>query len=114
MHHNQEQVYFAGKQSWSEIKLVWYDAESPDSSKQMWDWVNTVVTIPGISVSQPSSYKADATLSMVKGDGTSNKESWQLYGCWPKDIEWGDLDYEDTNIAQISVTMRMDRAVRLQ
>ena len=86
MHHNQEKAYFAGKHSWEPITLVWYDGEqSPDVSKEIYDWVDTGVLsagIPTANVNIPSLYKLNATLQMLKGDG-SPSESWEIFGCSP-------------------------------
>lgn len=112
MHHNQEQAYFAGKHSWESSKLVWYDGEqSPDVSGEIWNWLNGVINISAVTVGVPGSYKKEATLQMLRGDG-SPSETWRLFGCWPQEINWNTLDYTDTEIQTIEVTLRFDRAVR--
>jgi len=116
MEHNQETVYFAGKQKWAETKLMWYDVEQdPDCSGNVWDWLNTIVDITGqeLPVQPPEQYKKDADLQMIDGKGTST-ERWQMCGCWPKDINWQTLDYGSSEIMQIEVSMRYDRAQRTQ
>ena len=71
LHHNQEQVYFAGKQSWDPIELTFYDAEqSPDSSEGIWDWYNKIVEVPSANVLAPDKYKLDSSLEMKGGDGS--------------------------------------------
>lgn len=113
MHHDQEVVYFAGKQSWEPITLTWYDAEQPiDVSAAMWNWINSVVNMDSIHVNVPSAYKTQGTLVMVSGGGSENGEVWTLYNCWPKESNWGELDYTSTDIATIEVQMRYDRATR--
>ena len=113
MHHNQEQAYFAGKHSWESCKLMFYDGEnSPDVSRDMWNWVNTVVNIVRVTVAVPNQYKKDSRLQMLDGEGTA-QETFALYGCWPQNTNWNNLDYENTEIQLIEVTMRFDRAVRL-
>ena len=112
LHHNQEQVYFAGKQSWDPIELTFYDAEnSPDSSKGLWDWYNKAIDVPSANVEIPSKYKKESTLQMKNGKGET-KETWKIFGCWPKEVNWEALAYEDTEIATIVVSMRFDRAIR--
>jgi hypothetical protein len=115
MHHNQEQVYFAGKQSWDPIKLVWYDLEqNVDSSAEMWKWVQSVAEFQGnLPVNLPSKYKAEADLSMVDGAGNAN-EQWAIYGAWPKETNWQDLNYTSTDLATIECSMRFDRAMKMQ
>ena len=115
MEHNQETVYFAGKQHWAEMKLVWYDVEqSPDCSNQIYTWLNTspgVVNLgsANLTVNSPDTYKINGTLSMVDGTGAAT-ETWTMYGCWPKDINWQTLDYGSSDIQQIEVSLRYDRA----
>lgn len=112
MHHQQEQVYFAGKQSWEPITLVWYDAENPlNVSNKIYNWINTVVNMTTINVNPPSVYKTNAQLSMVNGFQVPN-ETWQIYNCWPKTCNWGELNYVNTEIATIEVVMRYDRAAK--
>lgn len=112
MHHNQEEVYFAGKTKWDAITLGFYDAQQdPDSSAAMWDWVNTVGEIPFADVVDPIGYKGTSDLEMLDGRGDP-KETWHLYGVWPQSTNWQDLDYTSSEIAMIEVTMRFDRAVR--
>lgn len=112
MHHNQEKAYFAGKQSWEACKLMFYDGEqSPDVSRAMWNWVNVTAQIPQANVAKPNVYKKDASLQML-GSAGETSETWRMFGCWPQDTNWNNLDYSDTEIQLIEVTMRFDRAVR--
>ena len=113
MHHNQEQAYFAGKQNWEPIRLVWYDGEqSPDVSAEIWDWLNTVSNIASVIVAPPNQYKKECTLQMENGAGVPT-ETWQMFGCWPQNINWNDLDYANTDIQTLECTMRYDRALRV-
>ena len=114
MHHNQEQVYFAGKHRWDPITMTWYDGQQPyDASEKIWDWINIAVGIHKhmIPVQYPINYKKNAVLEMRDGLGASN-ETWNLYGCWPKDVNYDELDYTNTDIALVTVEMRYDRANR--
>ena len=114
MHHDQEQIYYAGKQSWEPIELTWYDKEGPgqeDSSAAILEWVKTVVDFSDATVAPPSAYKKDANLNMTDGAGNTS-ESWQLCNAWPKDVSWNGLTYDNSDIAEITVSMRFDKALR--
>lgn len=112
MHHDQEVARFAGKQSWEPISLKWYDCEQPfDGSRAIYNWLATVVDITRGDVNPPSIYKKQARLSMTNGTGVPS-ESWTICNCWPKEVNWGDLDYTSTDIATIEAQMRYDRAMR--
>lgn len=113
MHHDQEVAWFAGKQSWDPIALEWYDAEQePDVSRAMWDWLNKVTNMDAITVETPRSYKKQASLIMTMGSGEPS-ETWKLFNCWPKELDWKDLDYTSSDIATVAVSMRYDRAQRV-
>lgn len=112
MHHMQETAYFAGKHKFSELKMRWYDAEQqPDISQGVYQWINTVLDIAQMNVAHPRFYKRNASLRMLDGTGQPN-EVWSMFGCWPKDCDWGELDYSSGKIAIIECQMRYDRAVR--
>lgn len=112
MHHNQEVARFAGKQDWEPCTLTWYDTEqNPDVSAGVYAWLQSVVDFPSANVNLPSVYKKQATLQMVNGQGSPN-ETWLMCNTWPKEVNWGDLDYTDTEIATIEATMRYDRALK--
>lgn len=117
MHHNQEQVYFAGKSEWESIPLTWYDAQQSDNdvSRICWEWSNAVVnyvtTGNGPNVATPSDYKRRSFLRMRNGDGSTNEE-WTLYNSWPQSVNWQDLDYTTSDLQKVEVTLRYDRAIR--
>lgn len=121
VHHNQEQVYLAGKQEWEPLKMSFYDVNGgPDISEDVWKWLNGVNNIATVCVAPPGStgsqsgspgYKGTSLLSSVDGCGYCD-ETWQLYGCWPQSIDFSDLDYGNTEVQEVSVIMRYDRAIR--
>lgn len=114
MHHNQEVAYFAGKQSWDPITLVWYDSEQqPDVSGAIYAWLGSVVDLTAVNVATPAAYKGDAQLSVTDGTGAAN-EQWNMYGCWPSAVNFQELDYSSTDLLTCEATLRYDRAIRLK
>jgi hypothetical protein len=113
MHHDQEQVYFAGKHSWEMITLTFYDVtdSSVDASRDIWNWINTVINIQAASANVPTAYKRDSDLEMTNGFGSA-VETWKIFNCWPKDVNWNDIDYTNTEIQTVDVSMRFDKALR--
>lgn len=115
MHHDQEQVYFAGKHHWDPITLTFYDIQGdPDVSQGIYQWIgggDVVADIPQATVNNPETYKANAELEMRDGQGEPS-ETWTLYNAWPIDVNWNDLDYSNTEIQTIEVQLKYDRAVR--
>ena len=115
MHHNQEVVYFAGKQTWEPITLTWYDSEQdPDISKGIYHWLETVAVIGGAGaadVAHPRDYKKTCTLKLIDGTGQDTEE-WTMHGTWPSSVNWQELDYSATELMTCEAVMRYDRAVR--
>lgn len=110
LHHNQEVAKFAGKQTWEPITLTWYDGEQdPNVSVRAWNWLNTVVNISQVTVETPATYKRTATMSMLDGQGEP-AERWQMFGVWPKEVNWSDVDYTNTEIQEFEVIFEYDRA----
>lgn len=113
VHHNEEVAYFAGKRTWETLPLEFYDAIDPtDISQLLYDWVNVVTNIPGATTNVPAEYKKELQVEMLDGDGTAH-ETWKLYGAWPIDTNWNDLDYSSSDIQLVSVTVRFDRAEKI-
>ncbi len=114
MHHDQEQAAFAGKHHWEPISLVFYDISGqggPDSSREIWAWLNTVINIAQVTVALPSAYKKTAQLEMTGGTGNAD-ETWKIYNAWPIDLNWNDVDYSNNEIQTVDVSMKYDRAIR--
>ena len=117
MHHNQEQVYFAGKHTWEPLALAWYDVENdPDVSQTMWDWIEVCMPLSGgkaANVMTPKAYKEGiATLEMLDGVGVAS-ETWEVYNGWPQAVNWNALDYSASDLQLIEVKYRYDRANRV-
>ena len=113
VHHDQEEAYFAGKQKWDPITLTFYDAfgEGRDITNTIYEWVGSIVDLEAINVEVPSEYKKNVTLQMTDGSGQLIEE-WTLYGAWPKDTNWMELDYTTSEIQRVEVVLRFDRALK--
>lgn len=113
MHHQQEEIYYAGKQKWDAVGIEWYDSEqSPNVSLEVWNWCQSIVNMNTIAVSSPADHKKLATLEMLNGVG-SPTERWTMYGCWPKKVAFNDVNYETNQIISVNAEMSYDRANRV-
>ncbi len=119
VHHDQEVAYFAGKQTWNELQLVFYDAVGGQGtgsgtgiSQRMWDWVQSVIDVEqGGTVKDPFDYKTELKVQLYDGEGSA-KEEWTLQGCWPTETNWNELDYQANDIALVNIKLRYDRAIK--
>ncbi len=113
MHHNQEQVYYAGKHTWEPLSMSWYDMEqNPDISQAMYEWLEKCLIVADANVQPPSVFKStQSSLQMRDGLGNAT-ETWQIYYGWPQALNWGSLDYSSSDLQLIEVKFRFDRAQR--
>lgn len=113
MHHNQEQIYFAGKHTWEAMSLSWYDVEqAPDVSDNIYNWLKHCINLEDMWVAPPSAYKdQEAILRMTDGRGQATEE-WTMHHGWPQSVNWNALDYSSTELQLIEVKYRYDRATK--
>jgi hypothetical protein len=120
MHHNQEEVWLAGKHHWDPITLTWYDVEQdPDMSDAVWKWLGgrqaggggPFDVLETMKIRKPSEYKLDSVLTMVDSYGAKSEE-WKIYHGWPQAVNWNTIDYTTSDVLLIEVTYRFDRAVK--
>lgn len=112
IHHSQEEIYTPGKNRWMPIDISFYEAvqnEDDQVASLIYDWWSTNVLDINNSVITSNEYKKDCELTMLDGE---NNVIWKyaMYGCWPPKITPDDVDYSDTTIAEISFTLKMDKA----
>lgn len=111
MHYDQERVWHTGRHFWSDIKLIWYDSEQPDISSGIYDWLNEIVNVENATASTSAEAKRDSILQMTLVDQVS--EQWFLKNSWPTKVNWGELDYASSDFAEVEVTLKFDRASRI-
>lgn len=119
VHHDQEVSYLAGKHAFDPIDIEFNDAMNPtDISKKIYDWLiggkgvfGSFGTGDAVTVNSPEAYKINFELQLVDGTGATI-ETWQLYNAWPINIDWGDLNYEQNEVATVKVQLKFDRALK--
>ena len=63
-----------------------------------------------------SSYKFSTKIETLDGNNGSENapkpfDTWDLQGCFISNIQYGDLNYADSNMVQVTVTLRYDHAL---
>ena len=62
-----------------------------------------------------SAYKFECKIETLDGDnGGVNTagvfDTWELIGCFISQVQYGDLNYADSNMVQVTLTIRYDHA----
>jgi hypothetical protein len=110
--------YYPGTVSWKEVDCTLVDPLQPDSTKTLME----VLSKSGYSV--PTS-DADITAVVSKSDATAAIgtvsikqinaqrdiiEEWRLRNSFVSNVDFGELNYEDDGLVDITVTFRYDYA----
>jgi len=123
--HLNESIHYPGKPDWKPINLTFYEIQHGGDSP-IWKWLTAGKKKDGKNdsgiydpnASEPgqqwkarftSTYKFKVKLEMLDGCGEV-VETWIYDHAWPENIEFGDLDYGDSEVVTVDVTLRYDRA----
>lgn len=116
IHNGQDEIYRPGKNRWRALDMTFYEVLSTENDEKHSDlaankifswWARKVLNIDKSRLQVNPT--VDMQLSMLDGSGRS-VWTYYLYRCWPLKITPSDLSYADTDLAEISLTLRFDKA----
>lgn len=107
--HINVQRYMKGKTVWNPITISVYDAIIPSAAQKAMEWFRLHHESATGRDGYSSMYKQDVTLQQLSAPGETIEE-WTLKGVFLKDINFGDLDWSNTDAVKISATLRYDWA----
>lgn len=102
--------YVSGKHEYETLSVTLHDPIAPSGAQQVMEWIRLNFEVVSGRSGYADFYKRDITLKLLDPVGTV-VELWDLKGCWPTNITYGDLDYGSSELAEISLTIRFDIAV---
>jgi hypothetical protein len=123
--HLNESIWYPLKPDWKPVQLHLYDLRC--NQNPVFDWIRYTDTF--IRSGSPASgiqgiydpengtwrpivdaeFKRNATLKMLGGCGETIEE-WRFEGCYPHNIEWGELDMDNSDLVTVDIQLRYDRA----
>lgn len=109
--HFNQQIKLAGKTTFSGGELVIHDAIDKDIEIQFRKWRNLVYNASKGTVGYANDYKRGGTITEYKPNGEGGR-IWKLVGCWPSEVNYGDLDYETGGYKSVTATITYDWAYR--
>jgi len=126
IHHGQNEIYRPGKHRWKPLDITFYEVldtvtdddgaiilQSNRTAKLIYKWWAQTMILSGLRHNKPSKYLAHGLLRMLDGFGNTVWE-YRLYDCWPMKVTPTDADFSDSNIADITLTLRFQKAVETQ
>lgn len=100
-------TWIPGKGKWQPITVTYIDVA--DSLQQnLYDWLVAVYDFTNpvrLKQTEKPGWNATGTLRMFDGCGAL-LERWVLKSMWPQSINFGDLDYSNSEEATIELTLR--------
>ena len=104
-------VYVAGKQTVEAISFTYNDYVDVDTMGVIGRWRRLVYNPETQEQGYAANYKKTASL-ILYGPDYSVERVWELQGLWPMSATNGAISYESSEIVQIEVSFRYDRAIQ--
>ena len=82
----------------------------PSSMQAVMEWIRLHSESITGRQGYAAGYKRDIELDMLDPTGVIC-EKWICKNCWLTDMDGGDLSHSDDNLANITVTLKMDYAI---
>jgi hypothetical protein len=105
-------TYVIGRFRWEPISVTFRDPIGPSATQALMEWVRlhseTVTGRQGYSLG----YKRDLELELLDPTGVT-VQKWVLQGTMLTDVDFGSLDYSSSDLADITATLRFDRAINV-
>ena len=104
-------TWIPGKARWQPLTVTYHDVADGQMAP-LYNWVATVynfmqpATLP---MSEKCGWAGTVIIRMFDGCGTI-LETWNLFSAWPTSINFGDLDYADSDTSTIELTIRYSEA----
>lgn len=103
-------TYVVGRYTWETIQVTLRDPIGPSASQAVMEWVRLHSESVTGRQGYAAGYKRDVELDMLDPSGNCVSK-WILKNCMATNVNFGDLDYSNSDLATIQMTLRFDYAV---
>jgi len=104
--------YLAGKLIFNEMKITLWDPIAPSAAQKVQQWVGLNYEILTGRSGYKDFYTKDFDLKLLDPPG-GIAQQWQFKNAWPKDVNFGGLDYKSEEMANVDLSLRFDSCVLL-
>lgn len=102
--------YVAGKADMGNIQVTLHDPIAPSGAQQVMEWIRTHYESVSGRAGYADFYKRDLQLKMLDPIGTV-VELWDIKGAFITNAGFGQLDYSNESIMEISLTLQFDNCI---
>ena len=103
-------TWVVGRYTWDSIQVKLRDPIGPSASQAVMEWVRLHSESATGRQGYAAGYKRDVELEMLDPTGVVVSK-WILKNVMIVDAQFGDLDYSQDDIAEITMTLRFDYAI---
>ena len=117
VHVYNSQVRLAGKHSWEDITINLRDDASGAVAKLVGEQLQKQLDfMEQASASSGIDYKFTMRIEMLDGGNgqfaPAVLETWEIYGCYINSANYNDLNYSESAVVQIQLSIRFDNALQ--
>ena len=105
-------TWVIGRFVWNSIDVTFRDPIGPSATQALMEWVRLHSESATGRQGYAAGYKRNVTIEMLDPTGVVI-EQWQLQNTMLTTVNFGDLSMSDDGLAEISATLRFDRAINL-
>lgn len=104
-------INVAGRVSFGTMTIVVRDVIKKDTELQLTSWAESILSVKKGTRGKIEDYKVNIEIIPLTPNGDSGRPSIAR-GCFPTDINWGDLSYDNTGIRTVTITLAVDDYAR--
>ena len=108
--HMNTKRFVKGKGIWQPLEITLYDAIVPSAAQSVMEWIRLSHESVTGRDGYADFYKKDVTFNML-GPVGDVVEEWTLKGCYIQSANFGDVAFESSDPAEITLTLKYDYAI---
>lgn len=105
-------TWVLGRYTWETIEVNLRDPIGPSATQAVMEWVRLHSESVTGRQGYAAGYKRDVEIEMLDPTGVT-VQKWVLKNCMVTNVNFGDLNYDSDDLANISMTLRFDYAICL-
>lgn len=105
-------TWVIGRFTWETIDVTFRDPIGPSAAQALMEWVRLHSESVTGRQGYAAGYKKDIELELLDPTGVVI-EKWILQGTMLTNVDFGSLDYGTSDVAEITSTLRFDRAIHV-
>ena len=105
-------TYVVGRFKWETIQVTFRDPIGPSATQALMEWVRLHSESITGRQGYAAGYKKDVQIEMLDPTGVV-VQKWDLQNTQINDVDFGGLDYSSSDLSDITVTLRFDRAINV-